>query len=65
MGFGIFVSERIGYGTRFMIVEDGPEESSGAGSRGDVDGKEEIDELDRRVKMSRGECLWAQTYWSI
>lgn len=59
MRFSVFVSERIGYGTRFMIVEDGPEESSGTGSRGDIDGKEEIDELNRRVKVGRGECLWA------
>lgn len=57
MRFGVFVSERIGYGTRFMIMEDRPEESSGAGSRGDIDGKEEIDELDWRVKVGRGERL--------
>lgn len=59
MRFGVFVSERIGYGTRFMIVEDGPEESSGTGSGGDVDGEKEVDELHRRVKVGRRECLWA------
>ncbi|KAF9821902.1 hypothetical protein IEO21_00332 [Rhodonia placenta] len=55
----VVVVERVRLVGALEVVEHDPEERARARLRGEVDGEEEVEELERRVKVAGRELLWA------